>query len=588
MAGARKVAVILVGDVVGYSRLTGADEERTLARMRTLRSDIIDPAVSVHNGRLIKRTGDGAVVEFRSVVEAVRSAIDVQSGLAERNAGLPADKRIEVRVGIHLGDVVEEADGDLMGDGVNIAARLEGIAEPGGVYLSSAAYEQVRDKLKCEFLDLGEKNLKNIARPVRVYRLLIARDAPMSGSSARDGSETPLALPNKPSIAVLAFENMTGDPEQEYFADGIADDIIMGLSRIKWLFVIARNSSFAYKGKVVDVRQVGRELGVRYVLEGGVQKAGARLRITAQLVEAETGAHLWADKFDGGLKDVFEFQDQITDRVVGIVEPSILKSEIERSRRKRPESLDAYDLYLRARPYVTSISPAEARIAAGFLQQALKLEPAYAPAHAYLAWCHQICFTHGGFDEADKIAALQHARAAVASNVDDATALSVGAMVIGLLGKDFKGALNAIERALSFNASSAAAHFFGGELYAFSGDPVTATAYAQRALRLSPFDPLAYAAHIALAVAACQEERYDEAAAYWAKCAQAIPSFASFVRAQAQMLALAGRMEEAKLMLARALELEPEFRIRTIHELGYAPAIRDKLVHAARLLGARE
>ena len=517
MTERRKVAAILVADVVGYSRLTGADEERTLARLRTLRSDLIDPAIAVHNGRLVKRTGDGAIVEFRSVVEAVRSAMEVQIGIAERNAGLAPDKRIEVRVGIHLGDVIEEADGDLMGDGVNIAARLQEVAEPSSICLSGAAYEQLRDKLRYDFIDLGEKALKNIARPMHVYCVKVDGETELS---VREGPKARLALPDKPSIAVLAFQNMTGDPKQGYFADGIADDIITGLSRIRWLFVVACNSSFVYKGKAVDIRRVGRELGVRYVLEGGVQRAGTRLRITAQLVEAETGAYLWAQKFDGGLKDVFAFQDQITDSVVGIVEPSIVKSEIDRSRRKRPESLDAYDLYLQALPYVTPISPADARTAAGFLREALKLYPNYAAAHAYLAWCHQICFTHGGFDEADKIAGLQQARAAVASDVDDATALSVGAMVIGLLGKDLKGALNAIERALSFNASSAAAHFFGAQLYAWSGDPVTATAYAQRALRLSPFDPLVYVAHIALAVAAFQEERYDEAAAYWAKCAR--------------------------------------------------------------------
>ena len=385
MAGTRKIAAILVADIVGYSRLAGADEDRTLARLRALRSDLIDPTIAVHNGRVVKRTGDGSLIEFRSVVDAVRCAIEVQSAMVDRNSGVGPDKRIEFRVGIHLGDVVEEADGDLMGDGVNIAARLEGICEPGGICLSNAAYEQVRDKLKYEFIDLGDKDLKNIARPVRVYRWNMESDTTGSKPLVSEAPEARLALPDKPSIAVLPFQNMSGDPEQNYFADGMVEDITTGLSRIKWLFVIARNSSFVYKGKAVDMRQVGRELGVRYLLEGGVRKAGGRVRITAQLVEAETGTHLWADKFDGGLEDVFELQDQITDRVVGIVEPSIRKSEIDRSRRKRPERLDAYDLYLRALPHLASMSIAEVPIAVSILHDALKLDPNYPAAHAYLA-----------------------------------------------------------------------------------------------------------------------------------------------------------------------------------------------------------
>ena len=585
--GQRKIAAILAADVVGFSRLTGADEDRTLARLRALRSDVIDPTISVHHGRVVKRMGDGALVEFRSVVDAVRCAIEVQNSMIERNSGLAPERRIEFRIGIHLGDVVEETDGDLMGDGVNIAVRLEAVCQPGGVCLSGAAYEQVRDRLKETFVDLGEKALKNIVRPVRAYALMLERSVTKSDGVAERPPR--LTLPDKPSIAVLPFQNMSGDPEQDYFADGMVEDIVTGLSRIKWLFVIARNSSFVYKGRAVDVRQVGRELGVRYVLEGGVRKSGSRLRVTAQLVEAETGAHLWADKFDGGLKDVFEFQDQITERVVGIVEPSVQKSELERSRRKPPENPGAYDLYLRALPYVTTISPATAPLATELLLEALKLDPNCATAHAYLAWAHQIRFTHdGGFDEAEKIAGLSHARAAIVHNVDDATALVVGAMVIGLLGKDTEAALNASERALSSNPSSATAYYFGAELYAWSGDPVTGTAYAHRALRLSPFDPLAYVAHIALGAAALQEGRYEEAAGYWGKCAQANPSFGSILMGQASAVALAGRIEEARLIAARALKLEPGMTIRTALELGYAPAIANKLVQAGRMLGVPE
>ncbi len=486
----RKLAAILVADIVGYSRLTGADEEDTLARLRALRTDLFDPTIAVHAGRVVKRMGDGIIVEFASVVEAVRCALEIGHGLAERNAGLADDRRIELRTGVHLGDVVEDAEGDLMGDGVNIAARLEAICDPGGVCLSDDAWRQVRDKLRETFVDRGEQALKNIARPVRVFAIRPIREkatnlTPPDAETVRP----PLALPDKPSIAVLPFQNMSGDPEQDYFADGMVEDIVTGLSRIRWLFVIARNSSFVYKGKAIDVRQAGRELGVRYLVEGGVRRSGARLRVTAQLVEAETGAHLWAQKFDGDLKDVFEFQDRITESVVGIVEPSVRRSEIERSRRKRPENLGAYDLYLRALPFMASISPENAPVAAGLLRDALSLDPNLAVAHAYLAWCHQIIFTHAGFREADKIAGVEHARAAIANHVDDATALAVGAMVIGMLGKDRDAALDAIERALSFNPSSAAALYFGGELYAWSGHPARGRELACRALRLSPFDP---------------------------------------------------------------------------------------------------
>ena len=320
MAERRKLAAILAADVVGFSRLTGTDEDRTLARLRALRSDLIDPTIAVHNGRVVKRTGDGALVEFRSVVDAVRCAIEVQNAMVERNAGVPEDRRIEFRIGIHLGDVVEEADGDLMGDGVNIAARLEGIAEPGSICLSEDAYRQVRARLDLAVSDLGATRLKNIAEPVRIYSLQVglpAQAKPSAGETPSDGK--PAAhppLPEKPSIAVLAFHNMSGDPEQEYFADGITEDVITDLSKIGGLLVIARNSSFAYKGKAVDIRVVARELGVRTILEGSIRRAGNRVRITAQLIDAETGGHLWADRFDRELSDIFALQDEVTRRIV--------------------------------------------------------------------------------------------------------------------------------------------------------------------------------------------------------------------------------------------------------------------------------
>jgi adenylate cyclase len=311
----RRLAAILAADIAGYSRLVGLDEEGTLARLRSLRREIIDPTIAEHRGRIVKTTGDGMLVEFASVVDAVRCA----RAAADRERQLPEDQRIQFRIGVNLGDVVVESDGDLLGDGVNVAARLEGIAEPGGICISGIVHDQVRGKVDVEFADLGHQNLKNIDRPIRAYRVMFAK--PVAAMAAT------LPLPDKPSIAVLPFQNLSGDPEQDYFADGMVEEIITALSRIRWLFVIARNSSFTYKGQAIDVKRVGRELGVRYVLEGSVRKGGGRVRITAQLIDAETGAHLWADRFDGSLEDVFDLQDQIATSVAGVIEPTLQAAE---------------------------------------------------------------------------------------------------------------------------------------------------------------------------------------------------------------------------------------------------------------------
>ncbi len=587
MTETRKLAAILAADVVGYSRLASRDEERTLARIRAVRGDVIDPAVAAHHGRIVKRTGDGVLAEFRSVVDAVRCAIEMQDGMRGRNAGLPPDRRIEFRIGVHLGDVVEESDGDLMGDGVNIAARLEAICEPGGIVLSEDAWRLARDRLSETFVDLGEQQLKNIARPMRAH-LLPAGSFVTKGEPAAQESAPPVASPEKPSIAVLPFQNMSGDAEQDYFADGIADDLVTGLSRIKWLFVIARNSSFIYRGKAVDVRQVSRDLGVRYILEGSVRKAGARVRITAQLVEARTGAHLWADKYDGAFEDVFELQDQITDRVIGIIEPSVRRSEIERSRRKRPESLDAYDLFLRAIPHMQSHMPDEGRKAIPLLEKALRLEPDYVAAHAHLAWCHEWCFTRGGFDEADRTVALAHARRALASDADDAASLAVAGWVTIVLSKDHATALSAIERAISLNPSCAMAHYYGALVNAFADRPKAVAIHANRALRLSPFDPKAFEAHLALGMAAISEGRYDEAAVSFARGAEINPDHSLLAFFHAIALGLAGRVAEAQAPLKRGLELEPGFRIRVFSEFGLASPLAENFANGARLLGLPE
>jgi TolB-like protein len=507
----------------------------------------------------VKRTGDGAIVEFRSVVDAVRCAIEVQNGMVERNLGLPLERRIEFRIGIHLGDVVEEADGDLMGDGVNIAARLESVAEPGGICLSSAAYDQVRDKLKESFVDFGEHTLKNIARPVRVYRIALA-------PAAFKAEKPALALPDKPSIAVLPFQNMSGDAEQNYFCDGIVEDIITGLSRINWLFVIARNSSFVYKGKPIDVKQVGSELGVRYVLEGSVRKAGNRVRITGQLIDVETGAHVWADRYDGVLEDVFDLQDRITAAIVGVIEPNLRRAEIERAQRKHPGNLGAYDLYLRALPHLATVMPEDAKIGMDYLEEALKLDPTYAVAHAWLAWAFEMRVTRAGFSEADATAGVRHARAALVYGSDDTTALAVATIPLLHLGHDFAAASGAVARALSLNNSCADALFRGAHIHAFSSDAALAEDYAVRALRVSPFDPLSFQAYSARGSVRCRAGKFDEAASFYFDSVQANPRFSTLHALQAAALALADRTDEARSAARRVLELEPSFRVRPFME----------------------
>src|SRR5438876_3635389 len=373
----RRLAAILAADVVGYSRLIGLDEEGTLERLKAHRRQLVDPKIAEHRGRIVKTTGDGMLVEFASVVDAVRCATEVQLAIAERNTGVGGDSRIELRIGINLGDVIVEGD-DLYGDGVNIAARIEALADPGGVFVSNAVHDHVRDRLPFVLEDLGEQQVKNIARPVQVYRV---RDV---------GVQTPVApalpLPDKPSIAVLPFANMSGDPEQEYFADGMVEEIITALSRIRWLFVIARNSTFKYKGHAVDVKRVSRELGVRYVLEGSVRKAAKRVRITAQLIEAETGVHVWADRFDGTLEDVFDIQDKVASSVAGVIEPALQAAETARSANRPTTDLTAYDLYLRA--YAMALSPGrQISEALRLMEQAITRDPRYGPALAWAAFC---------------------------------------------------------------------------------------------------------------------------------------------------------------------------------------------------------
>ena len=548
----RRLAAILAADVAGYSRLMGADEEGTLARLNAHRREFLEPTVVEHNGRIVKRIGDGILIEFGSAVDATRCAIQTQRGMAQRNADVPDDQRIEIRIGIHVGDIIIE-EGDIFGDGVNIAARLEGIAAPGGICLSDDTFRQVRGKIDVAFEDEGDQQLKNIEQPVRVYRIQLGRAAAKGGKT--------LASSDRPSIAVLPFQNMSGDPGQEYFVDGIVEDIITGLSRTKWLFVMARNSSFIYKGRVVDVKQAGRELGVRYVLEGSLRRAGDRVRITCQLIETASGTHVWAERYDRPLGDIFALQDEITLSVVGAIEPSLRQAEIERAKRKRPENLGAYDLYLRALPYAQVAMPGDGEKALEWLRRSLALEPDYAAAHALAAWCYEQRYLRGGLHEADKIAGLSHARAALGTGADDPTTLATAGFVIGLVEHDYQTAMNAIDHALALNGSSTLALGLGATILAHDGQTTRAIEYGERALRLSPHDPTAYLQLTALGIAHLAAGRFEEAAAVCNKACQSNPRFSFPVVLQTAALSRLGRANEAKAMARRVLELEPCFSV---------------------------
>jgi TolB-like protein/class 3 adenylate cyclase len=560
----RRLAAILAADVAGYSRLIGADEEGTLNRLRAIRAEVIDPRIAEHHGRLVKTTGDGLLVEFASVVDALRCASEMQQAMAGRNAGIATAERIDFRIGINVGDVVVE-DGDIFGDGVNVAARLETLAEPGGICVSARVQEDAAGRLDLAFEDLGEQQLKNIARPVRVYR--VGPPAPSLGPPGRPAGETPavqsaaLPLPDKPSIAVLPFQNMSGDPEQEYFADGMVEEIITALSRIHWLFVIARNSSFTYKGQAVDVRRVGRELGVRYVLEGSVRKGGGRVRITAQLIEVATGAHLWADRFDGLLEEVFELQDEVATSVAGVIEPTLRKAEIERASRKPTANLDAYDLYLRA---LAESKKGEAglREAVTLFKTALAIDPSYAAAAGRIALCRLWLRSHGLHVSDEEMAeAGRLAAQAIHLGDDDPEALWMGAHTAAYFSRAYGLAESASERALAMNPNSADAWTARGWVLVFRIRPEPAIEAFQRAIRLSPLDPATYYFESGIAFAYLYMRRFEEAAEWADRSFNRDPRFVPVLRVKLVACAHSGRIEEARYCLRQVLELQPELTV---------------------------
>ncbi|NRG18264.1 adenylate/guanylate cyclase domain-containing protein [Rhizobiales bacterium] len=577
MTKGRKLAAILAADVAGFSRLAGTDEELTLARLRALRSDLIDPTIAVHHGRIVKRTGDGALVEFRSVVDAIRCAIEVQTAMVERNAGLPPERRIDFRIGIHIGDVVEESDGDLMGDGVNIAARLEGMATPGAICLSEDAYRQVRSRLDLAITDLGETKLKNISEPMRIYALQVGA-AGVSRFAA--GGET--SLSDKPSIAVLPFDNMSGDPEQDFFADGMAEDLITEFSRMPWFFVIARNSSFTYKGRAVDMKQAGRDLGAAYVLEGSVRKSGNRLRITAQLIDSATGSHVWADRYDREIADIFDIQDEITRAITAAVTPEFVSAEVRKTRRKDPSQLSAWECAMRGRAHVWKMSREDGVEARRLFQQAMELAPGSGLGVADLALVHLYEAFYGWSENRAESfkAMLATAQSAVEIDEHDPMALTILA-VAQLFSREFDAALETIERALAISPYFAAAVGVRGSVFACADEPDLAIAAVKQAVRLSPHDGFLPFWYMTLWWAYHALQDYEEAAALARRACRVAPGNPSLRRQFAVSLHMLGDDEAAHNALAEYLKLMPK---ATVDDARHIPSKNRE--HLERFLAA--
>jgi TolB-like protein/class 3 adenylate cyclase/tetratricopeptide (TPR) repeat protein len=562
----RRLVAIFAADVEGYSRLMDRDEVATL-RDLTERRHILDGLIASHRGRIANTAGDSVLAEFSSAVDAVQCAVEAQAAWAEANDLVPPDRRVKFRIGVHVGDVMVRA-GDLFGDGVNIAARLQSSAAADGICISSAAHEHVKKILPLTFVDLGMQYLKNI-EPLRAYAVSVAAE-PSQAARLAD-AQTPLALPDKPSIAVLPFTNMSGDPEQDYFADGMVEDIITALSHFKALFVIARNSSFTYKGRVaVDVKQVGRELGVRYVLEGSVRKAANRVRITGQLVDTATGGHLWADRFDGGLGDIFDLQDQVTESVVGAIAPAVEKAEIERAKRKPTDSLDAYALYLRGSDRLYQFASRQANgEALRLFNSAIELDPDFASAYGRAALCYVWAKNNGWISvTANEIAEVKRlAQRAVELGKDDAIALAAAGWALAFVVGDPGVGAALIDRALVLNSNLAEAWHFGGWAKIWLGEPEAGIERFARAMRLSPLDPRATGMRAGTASANFFLGRYDEAASWAAMALQDNPDFQPGLRYAAASNAMAGRPEQAHETIARLRQLNPALRVSTLKDL---------------------
>jgi adenylate cyclase len=558
----RRLAAVLAADVAGYSRLMGRDEEGTLANLKSFRKTLVDPAIAAYRGRIVKTTGDGVLVEFASAVDAARCAAEVQCSVARQNADVPQDLRIEFRIGIHVGDIIID-DNDIFGDGVNIAARLEGIAMAGGICISDDAYRQIRGKIDIAFDDIGEQTLKNIAEPMRAWRMRLAGE----DASAIRPDSTPirvqdLALPDKPSVVVLPFDNMSAEPGQDYLADGIVEAITAALSCIRSFFVIARSSAFTYKGRATNARNIGKELGVAYLLEGSVQKAGNRLRIIVQLIETEGGAHVWSSRFDGEIDDFFDLEDRITEQVAGALQPSIRIAEIERSRRKRPQDLGSYDYTMRAMPHVWALEKDESVKALELLEKALTIDPEYPLALSLAGWCHAQRSVYNWADDIAKsqASARSLAERAAEMNGDDPIILTVLGAVHTFV-RNYGTARVLLERAVTLDSNAAWAWSRLGWLENYADQPQKAIGNFERALRLSPIDPMNFNNYVGLGSAHEVAQEYDKAAAFYRRALEERPNAGWIYRNLASSLSGAGRVEEAKLAFAEMMRNYPDLTV---------------------------
>jgi adenylate cyclase len=583
----RRLAAVLAADVAGYSRLMGRDEERTLAQLKTLRKTLVDPVIATHRGRIVKTTGDGMLVEFASAVDAARCAIELQREMSDRNAGVPPELRIEFRIGIHVGDIIIDDD-DIFGDGVNIAARLEGIAEPAGVCISDDAYRQIRGKIDIAFENIGKQTLKNIAEPMDAWQI---RPAGGPAGAVRSASSPmrayDLVLPDKPSIVVLPFDNMSAEPGQDYLADGIVEAITAALSCIRSFFVIARSSAFTYKGRATNARDIGKELGVAYLLEGSVQKAGNRLRIIVQLIETEGGAHVWSSRFDGAIDEFFDLEDRITEQVAGALQPSIRIAEIERSRRKRPQDLGSYDYTMRAMPHVWALEKEESAKALELLERALAIDPDYPLALSLAGWCHAQRSVYNWADDISVSQAMARSLAERAAEMsgDDSVILAVLGAVHTFV-RNYGTARVLLERAVTLDPNAAWAWSRLGWLEAYADQPQKAIGNFERALRLSPIDPMNFNNYVGIGSAHEVAQEYDEAAAFYRRALEERPNANWIYRNLASSLSGAGRADEAKQAFAELMRWYPDLTISKFKQaMVFSPAVLDRMGENLRKLG---
>ena len=577
---------MLAADVAGYSRLMGLDEERTLAQLKALRKTLIDPAIAAHRGRIVKTSGDGMLVEFASAVDAIRCAVELQQAMAKENAEIPPELRIELRIGIHVGDIIIDDD-DIFGDGVNIAARLEGIATPGGICISDDAQRQIRGKLDVVFDDMGLQELKNIAEPMRSWRVRFGDEGGAIQSTSSPSRVRHLALPDKPSIVVLPFDNMSAEPGQDFLADGIVEAITSALSRIRSFFVIARTSAFTYKGRTRDAREIGRELGVAYLLEGSVQKIGNRLRIIVQLIETEAAAHVWSSRFDGTMDEFFDLEDRITEQVAGALQPSVRIAEIERSRRKRPQDLGSYDYTMRAMPHVWALEKEESAKAIELLEAALAIDPKYPLALSLAGWCHA---QRSVYNWADDIAESQRKAQSLAEQAaqmsgDDPIILAVLGAVHTFL-RNHGTARVLLERAVTLDPNAAWAWSRLGWVECYADQPNKGIENFERALRLSPIDPINFNNYVGIGSSHEILQEYDEAVALYRRALQERPNARWIYRNLAACLSGAGRMEEARQAYAELMRSYPDLTISKFKQaMVFSPAVLERMAENLRKVG---